>query len=69
MIIPGNQPELTEEERSVLLLLSQGSRTSEIAKRLRLDYKTVAEICKNIKLKLQAESIAEVVAWTEQNQP
>lgn len=64
---PGNHPELSAEEQAILRLLSQGSRTSEIAKRLQLDYKTVAETCKNIKLKLQVETIAEVVAWAEKN--
>lgn len=61
-----NRRELSAEEQAILLLLVQGSRTSEIAKRLQLDYKTVAETCKNIKAKLQVETIAELAARAEE---
>ena len=63
------QPELTAREHEILQLLVQGYRTSEIAKRLQLDYKTVAEACKNIKTKLQVDSIDGLAAWLEQNRP
>jgi len=63
----GKRPELTEQERQVLQLLLQGSRTSEIAKRLQLDYKTVAETCKRVKCKLQAKTTADLAAWVQAN--
>ena len=61
------QPELTVLEREILQLLAQGNRTSEIAKRLQLDYKTVADACKNIKTKIHVDTIADLAAWLQQN--
>lgn len=64
---PDEQPGLTALEYEVLQLLVQGNRTSEIAKRLQLEYKTVADTCKDVKLKLQLDTIAGLTAWLEQN--
>ena len=61
------QPELTAWEHEILQLLAQGNRTSEIAKRLRLDYKTVADACRNIKAKIQVDTAADLAAWLQQN--
>lgn len=66
---PNNSPELTSRELTVLSLLAHGNRTSEIAKRLRLDYKTVARICQDVKAKLRADSLADLAAWAEDNLP
>ena len=63
------QPDLTAQEYQILRLLAQGSRTSEIAKRLRLDYRTVADSCRKVKQKLQIDTIAGLAAWLDQNRP
>lgn len=59
--------DLSNREREIMLLLVQGNRVTEIAKRLRLDYKTVMEISKNIKNKLEVTTVAEMAEIAEQN--
>lgn len=61
-----NYQKLSSQELEILNLLVQGSRTSEIAKRLKLDYKMVAGACKAIKLKLNVDTIEGLVKITDQ---
>ncbi len=49
-------PELSDEESKVLTLLAQGMNTSEIAKRLSMSYRSVADINKSVKQKLRLGS-------------
>lgn len=64
---PNISPDLSSQELTVLSLLVHGNRTSEIAKRLQLDYKTVALICQEVKAKLQVNTLADLTAWAEEN--
>ena len=50
------EPELSTFELTVLQLLAEGSRTSEIAKRLGLDYRTAAAAVTSLKSKLNVRS-------------
>ena len=52
---------LTEKETKIFQLLVEGNKTSEISKRLSLSYKEVADHSKEIKTKLNAKSIEELV--------
>ena len=54
-------PELTERERTILDLLSQGRRTGEIASSLFLSPKTVANNLTSIFAKLQVAGRAEAI--------
>ena len=56
-------PDLSPRELEILKFLAAGSRTSEIAKRLELDYKTVAESSRGIKAKLGVETAAELSSF------
>ena len=58
-----NQPELSTREIEILQLLAQGNRTSEIAKRLGLNFKSVAVASREIKTKLGAKTVAELATW------
>ena len=49
-------PELSPSELAVLELLTEGCRTSEIAKRLSLEYRTVAVMIKTIKSRFNLQS-------------
>lgn len=49
-------PELSSLEMAVLQLLAEGNRTSEIAKRLGLEYRTTAAAVTSIKSKLNVQS-------------
>jgi len=60
-----NQPELSALEVEILQLLAVGNRTSEIAKRLGLDFKSVAEMSKAIKTKLRAETVTDLVTLAQ----
>ncbi|MBF8270375.1 MAG: DNA-binding response regulator [Gammaproteobacteria bacterium] len=55
-----NQPELSTREIEILQLLTQGNRTSEIAKRLGLNFKSVAVASREIKTKLGAGTVTEL---------
>ena len=64
-----NQPELSAREVEILQLLSLGNRTSEIAKRLGLDYKSVAEMSRAIKAKLHAETVTDLATLAQMYTP
>ena len=66
-MLSNKQAALTELDYEILRLLAHGNRTSEIAKRLQLDFKTVADTCKKIKAKLDLDTAADLAAWLEQN--
>lgn len=53
-------PELSPTELAVLELLAEGDRTSEIAKRLSLEYRTVAATIGILKSKLMPQSQGEI---------
>lgn len=53
VILPQLFPELTEREREILLLMAQGYNNSDIARRLTVSLKTVANHVSNIFSKLQ----------------
>ena len=53
---------LTEDELQLLKLLAKGRRTSEIAKQLRLDFRRVADNCRNLKQKCNVTSNMELLA-------
>lgn len=55
-----SHPELSHLELSVLQLLAEGNRTSEIAKRLGLDYRTAAAAVTGLKAKLNVQSGKEI---------
>ena len=57
---------LTEEELQVLQLLARGERTSEIAKHLRLEYRNVADISKQLKSRFAAETVEALVEFARQ---
>jgi DNA-binding NarL/FixJ family response regulator len=52
---------LTARELQVLRLIGQGLSHSEIAERLHLSYKTVANACSQLKSKTNSTTIAELV--------
>lgn len=52
---------LSEQEHEILDYLLQGMNTSEIAKRLSLGYKTVADMNNLIKIKLNVKSVDELL--------
>ena len=54
--------DLSPHELEILKFVAAGSCTSEIAKGLELDYKTVVESSRGIKTKLGAEMVAELAA-------
>ena len=60
-----NQPELSAREVEILQLLAVGNRTSEIAKRLGLDFKSVAEMSRAIKAKLHAETVTDLATLAQ----
>lgn len=64
--MPG--PELSTLELTVLQLLAEGSRTSEIAKRLGLDYRTTAAAVTSLKSKLNVQSGKEYAALAKNYQ-
>ena len=51
---------LSTREFGIFCLLAEGHNTSEIAKRLSLSYKTVANYSTQIKSKLNVNTIAEI---------
>jgi DNA-binding NarL/FixJ family response regulator len=54
-------PELTDREREILLLIAQGYNNSDIARRLTLSLKTVANHVSNIFSKLQVADRAQAI--------
>ena len=54
-------PELTDREREVLGLIAQGHSNSDIARRLTLSLKTVANHVSNIFSKLQVADRAQAI--------
>ena len=61
VILPQLFPELTDREREVLLLIAQGYNNSDIARRLTLSLKTVANHVSNIFSKLQVADRAQAI--------
>ena len=55
-----SRPDLSATELAVLEMLGQGCRTSEIAKRLSLQYRTVVEIIRKIKSTFHPQSPEEL---------
>lgn len=60
---------LSTRELEILGLLQKGNSTSEIAKRLNLDYKTVADISKDIKTRLSVDTITQLADLSDINDP
>ena len=60
-ILPHLFPELTDLEREILLLIAQGYNNSDIARRLTLSLKTVANHVSNIFSKLQVADRAQAI--------
>lgn len=61
VIYPQFFPELTDREREILLLIAQGYNNSDIARRLTLSLKTVANHVSNIFSKLQVADRAQAI--------
>ena len=61
VILPQFFPELTDREREILLLIAQGYNNSDIARRLTLSLKTVANHVYNIFSKLQVADRAQAI--------
>ncbi|GAC1382283.1 MAG: response regulator transcription factor [Ktedonobacteraceae bacterium] len=61
VILPHLFPELTDREREILLLIAQGYSNSDIARRLTLSLKTVANHVSNIFSKLQVADRAQAI--------
>ena len=61
VILPQLFPELTDREREVLMLIAQGYNNSDIARRLTLSLKTVANHVSNIFSKLQVADRAQAI--------
>ncbi len=61
VILPQFFPELTDREREILLLIAQGYNNSDIARRLTLSLKTVANHVSNIFSKLQVADRAQAI--------
>jgi DNA-binding NarL/FixJ family response regulator len=61
VILPQFFPELTDREREILLLIAQGHNNSDIARRLTLSLKTVANHVSNIFSKLQVADRAQAI--------
>ena len=55
-------PELSTLELTILQLLAEGGRTSEIAKRLGMDYRTTAAAVVSLKSRLNVQSGKEFAA-------
>jgi DNA-binding NarL/FixJ family response regulator len=60
-ILPQFFPELTDREREILMLIAQGYNNSDIARRLTLSLKTVANHVSNIFSKLQVADRAQAI--------
>ena len=66
-----SRPELSPAELAVLELLAEGGSTSEIAKRLSLEYRSVAEMIRTIKSRLNPaspEAIRELALYYKMKQ-
>jgi len=61
VITPQFFPEMTDREREILLLIAQGYNNSDIARRLTLSLKTVANHVSNIFSKLQVADRAQAI--------
>jgi len=61
LILPQLFPELTDREREILALIAQGYSNSDIARRLTLSLKTVANHVSNIFSKLQVADRAQAI--------
>jgi len=61
VILPQFFPELTDREREILALIAQGYSNSDIARRLTLSLKTVANHVSNIFSKLQVADRAQAI--------
>ncbi|MFS2012097.1 response regulator [Azospirillum sp. CT11-132] len=60
---PGRRPDLTPRELDVLRLLGQGLALGEIAERLGISYKTVANTCTQMKDKLSLKNTRELIRY------
>lgn len=60
---PGRRPDLTPRELDVLRLLGQGQVLGEIAERLGISYKTVANTCTQVKDKLNLKNTRELIRY------
>lgn len=60
---------LTEREKEVFALISEGLQAEEIKDRLFLSIHTINRHRENIKVKIGVRSVAEMVAWWHKNQP
>ena len=56
-----SEPDLSPHERAILKLLAEGNRTSEIAKRLSLSYKEVADAIRAIKTRAGEPDLSELL--------
>lgn len=63
---PKLYPELTEREREILSLITAGEGNIQVARRLGLSAKTVANHVSNILTKLQVQNRAEAIAAARQ---
>jgi len=54
---------LTQREKEIIILLSQGLTHKEVGKKLAISHKTVSCHRANIKRKLQVKSLAQLVRW------
>ena len=57
------QEKLTTREQMVLALIAQGLSSKEVAKKLDISFRTVEAHRRNIKTKLQLESLAELIRY------
>jgi len=54
---------LTQREKEIITLISQGFTHKEVANKLAISHKTVSCHRANIKRKLQVKSLAQLVRW------
>lgn len=66
-MIPMNLPSITKRERDIIRLMAKGLKTPEIAKELFISYSTVENHRKNLRVKTNTKTSAELMSFVIQN--
>ena len=66
-MIPMNLPSITKRERDIIGLMAKGLKTPEIAKELFISYSTVENHRKNLRVKTNTKTSAELMSFVIQN--
>jgi len=66
-MIPLNLPSITKRERDIIGLMAKGLKTPEIAKELFISYSTVENHRKNLRVKTNTKTSAELMSFVIQN--